>query len=469
MEEGSLPLLSERRPPVVDVTLAAKVVRKLDRRFLFLLVLVILIAYVNRISVSFAAQDLCTELHLTNAEYGRGVSLLYAGTLSTQLIGNVMLKRLGAPTWFAFLVFSWGCVALSLGFIQTATQFYVLQALLGVAEGGVFPAVWYIISLFYPEDHLTRAYGAIISAVYFSIPVSSSFSAGLLSLGTHAGVERWRLLFVVEGLVPIFFSLVLYCFLPASPETAPFLEAKEKEWITQKCDTLPDVHEVSFWQEVKLIFANGTWRICTLCVAIDFAIFNVVAFWAMLLVNDMLYGEDEDRGEDKESCGSDKGNAIVAGLVTAIPYSIAGMTCLLVRRYKIRNRSLFASIFYGIVGMTLVAWAYTPSSYAVSRFLLLICAITADGLTFSNVTGLAITTSDVSVRATASSLYNLLTSLGGVVSPIAFGKLMDVAGAEVAMSVSGGGYLLAALLIFSVRDPFVVEAMEENAAGSRMV
>ena len=467
-DEGSLPLLSKSRPTVVDSILASQVVRKLDRRFLPLLALIILIACVNRSSVGFAAQDLCTEFHLTNAEYGRGVSLHYAGYLSTQVIGNAMLRRFGAPNWFAFLAFTWGCVALSMGFIQTATQFYVLQTLLGAAQGGAFPAVWYTISVFYPEDHVTRAYGAVTAAMYLSIPVSSLLSAGLLSLGAYVGVERWRLLFVVGGLVPIFFSLVLYCLLPASPEAAPFLEAKEKEWIAQECDKESDAHGISFWNEAKSVFANRTWRICTICAAIDYAFSSAVVFWAMLLVHDMLYGEDEDR-EDKEGCGSHEGNEIVSVLMTAVPYLIAGTACLMGRRCEIRNRSLFASIFYSIVGITLLAWASTPSSYPVARFLLLICVFTVEGLTFSHITGLAITSNDVTVRSTASSLYNLLSFLGAVVSPIVFGKLVDVTGAEVAMSVSGGGYFLAALLVFSVRDPLVEEPTKENAAESSPV
>ena len=45
---------------------------------------------------------------------------------------------------------------------------------------------------------------------------------------------------------------------------------------------------------------------------------------------------------------------------------------------------------------------------------------------------------------------------------------MDVAGPEVAMSASGGGYLFIALLVFSVRDPFVEEATERRVARSSL-
>ena len=60
------------------------------------------------------------------------------------------------------------------------------------------------------------------------------------------------------------------------------------------------------------------------------------------------------------------------------------------------------------------------------------------------------------------SIYNVFTTLSAVVAPIVFGKLMDVAGPEVVMSASGGGYLFIALLVFSVRDPFVEEATERR-------
>ena len=225
----------------------------------------------------------------------------------------------------------------------------------------------------------------------FSIPISSPISAGLLSLGTYVGVERWRLLFIVGGLVPILFSPVLYSLLPDSPETASFLEAEEKRWIILEHDLQPDASGVSFWQEAKAVFANGTWRMCTFCSSIDFAIFNSVVFWATLLVIDMMYGEDEGEGEDEESCGSDNGNEVIAVLVTAIPYLIAGMACLL----GVAMTSEIVLCFHPSPTLSL-AWrcwhtAGTPSSYFLLRFLLLICAITADGLCFPHVVALAFT------------------------------------------------------------------------------
>ena len=445
--------------PVPYVPLAEDVarstVRKLDRRFLLFLTGVAFLSYVDRSNIGYAANDLCQELNLTNEEYGNGVSLFYAGYLLSQVAGNVMLKRFGPPAWISFLLFAWGCVAAALGFIQNTTQFYVLRFVLGVAEGGTFPAIWYTIPMFYPPDHVTNACSIVTSAVSFSIPLSSPLSAGLLSLGPYVHVEGWRLLFVVEGIMPMLYAIVLYLFFPSTPETASFLEAEEKEWLAAKQGKHDIDGNLPFWEEMKRVVTNRSWWMFTLCALINFGVNSVLMFWATLIIQDILYGEDDDDDEDSDTCGSEHANAALAILLTAIPFFVSGISCLLIRRFVVRHRTRVAAIICTIGGLMMIFWIGAQHTFFILGFLLLTCAITSGYVVFPFIIGLVITSCDASIHSVAASMCNTVATVGAIVFPMIFGRAMDRLGSDIAISMFGGFSLVIALIMINMKDPLL--------------
>ena len=56
-----------------------------------------------------------------------------------QVPSNLILLRLGAPTWLGVTIVAWGTVAALFAALRNATEFYVLRFLLGITECGAFP------------------------------------------------------------------------------------------------------------------------------------------------------------------------------------------------------------------------------------------------------------------------------------------------------------------------------------------
>lgn len=54
---------------------------------------------------------------------------------------QLLLMRVGAPRWLAFIVTTWGLTAMSFAFMTNRLQFFLLRMLLGMAESGAFPAM----------------------------------------------------------------------------------------------------------------------------------------------------------------------------------------------------------------------------------------------------------------------------------------------------------------------------------------
>lgn len=48
----------------------------------------------------------------------------------------MVIRRVGARYWLAFLIVSWGCIVLGIGFIDDWRSLIVLRTFLGVFEAG---------------------------------------------------------------------------------------------------------------------------------------------------------------------------------------------------------------------------------------------------------------------------------------------------------------------------------------------
>jgi hypothetical protein len=63
--------------------------------------------------------------------------------LPRQLPSNWLLVRFGGPRWLGLVCIAWGVIASSFAFVRGVRSFLALRLLLGVAEAGAFPGVWW--------------------------------------------------------------------------------------------------------------------------------------------------------------------------------------------------------------------------------------------------------------------------------------------------------------------------------------
>src|ERR1700753_2795112 len=98
--------------------------RRLGWRLLRLLILIFLVAFIDRQNVGFAKLQMLTDLHLSETSYGFGASLFFLGYVLFEVPSCLALQRLVARIWLARLIFSWGVVTLLLACASSVTMFY---------------------------------------------------------------------------------------------------------------------------------------------------------------------------------------------------------------------------------------------------------------------------------------------------------------------------------------------------------
>jgi fucose permease len=123
------------------------IVRRVAFRFIPFLMACYVVAWLNRVNLSFAALQMNKDLGLTETAYGLGAGLFFVTYCLCEIPSNLLLHKFGASRWIARIMLTWGVLAVATAFIRGPMSFYVMRLLLGAAEAGFYPGVLYFFTL----------------------------------------------------------------------------------------------------------------------------------------------------------------------------------------------------------------------------------------------------------------------------------------------------------------------------------
>jgi MFS family permease len=147
------------------VTLEERAFRKVTRRLIPFLFLIYVVAYLDRVNVSFAQLQLEDDLDFSDTIFGLGAGIFSLGYVIFGVPSNLALARFGARRWLATIMVAWGVISASMMFIDGPASFYALRFLLGAAEAGFFPGIILFLTWWFPEQQRTPALALFFTAV----------------------------------------------------------------------------------------------------------------------------------------------------------------------------------------------------------------------------------------------------------------------------------------------------------------
>src|SRR3979411_1562555 len=155
----------------MDRTLERSTMRKVYLRLLPFAILSYVLAYIDRINVSFAGLTMRGDLEMSAGTFGFAVGLFYWGYFIFEVPSNVILEKIGAKIWIARIMITWGIISTAFMFtnqihwVVIATMFnctvseftfYFLRFLLGVAEAGFFPGIILYLTYWFPASRRAK-------------------------------------------------------------------------------------------------------------------------------------------------------------------------------------------------------------------------------------------------------------------------------------------------------------------------
>ncbi|CEQ41384.1 SPOSA6832_03073, partial [Sporobolomyces salmonicolor] len=143
------------------------------------------------------------------------------------------------------------------GLCQNFGDLVAARFFLGLLEGGVFPGLVLYLSMFYRRHELQTRISLFFSAASLSGAFSGLLAAAIINLNGKGGQAGWRWIFYLEGLFTALFGIVLFFFLPRTPQHSRFLTPSQKAHIARRLalDAPPgaaDSGDQFSWSEVRM-------------------------------------------------------------------------------------------------------------------------------------------------------------------------------------------------------------------------
>jgi ACS family tartrate transporter-like MFS transporter len=210
---------------------AAATIRRTKLRLLTPLLALLFLSTVDRANISFAALQMNAELGLTARSYGFGVGIFFVGYILIQWPSLWLLQRIGMRRWVCACAGVWGFAAAGLAFVDSATTFYALRLLLGIAEGGFAPGVMFYLAQWIPARYRAGAIATFMLAVPVSVICGGPLAGWLMSVDNPVEWPGWRWMLFIEGVPTIALALLALWLLPDRPRDASWLAPEQQRWI----------------------------------------------------------------------------------------------------------------------------------------------------------------------------------------------------------------------------------------------
>jgi ACS family hexuronate transporter-like MFS transporter len=168
---------------------------RLDLRWYFvvLVTLAIAISYFDRQTISVAIAAIQRTIPISNQQFSYLQTAFLLAYAALYVIGGRLLDRIGTRRGFLLIMFWWSIACMLHGFATGFAWLLVMRFLLGMGEGGAFPAATRVISEWLPPHERATAMGFINAGT----AVGSLLAPPLI--GVVLIYSGWRVVFFAAG------------------------------------------------------------------------------------------------------------------------------------------------------------------------------------------------------------------------------------------------------------------------------
>ncbi len=219
-----------------DTALDDTVFRKVFRRLMWFLFILLVVSFMDRINIAFAALTMNKDLGLTAAAYGLSLTVFYAAYTVCEIPSNLALARFGARLWITRIMITWGIASAATVFAVGMWSLYGIRAVVGAAEAGFLPGILLYLTYWFPRSCRARANALFVMGIPATIAIASTLSGFILQMHGFLGLAGWRWLFLLEGLPAVILGVVCFFYLDDGPAVASWLSNDEKREIASRLE-----------------------------------------------------------------------------------------------------------------------------------------------------------------------------------------------------------------------------------------
>ncbi|MFM0077051.1 MFS transporter [Paraburkholderia sediminicola] len=318
---------------------------KVERRLIPFLMLIFLVAFLDRANVGFAKGDLQIYVGISDSVFALGAGLFFITYALLEVPSTMMMHKMGARFWMSRIMVTWGLASAALMFTKGPLSFYALRLLLGAAEAGLFPAAIYYMGCWFPDKSRGKAIGYFFVAAPIALVVGGPVSGLLLGLNGFFSLAGWQWMFLIEGLAACVVGFWAYWYMDDTPAKARWLSDEERSALVDRlaleASSKAGEKAPPSWRQI--LADSKVWRATAVHFFGQVASYGVV-FYLPAQVSALL----------------GKKMGLEVGLVSAIPWAVAGAACIWLPTLadRINRHRAMSVILFTVGGLSLALTAY---------------------------------------------------------------------------------------------------------------
>lgn len=220
-------------------------------------VLIYVVAYMDRMNISLAlAGGIGRDLYLSTTGSGLAAGVFFVGYMLLQVPAGHIAEHFSAKKYVLWSILAMGAVSLLTGFVRNAGELMAMRFLLGVAEGGIYPALLIVVSKWFPARELGRANAIFLTSLPLSTVLTNPLSGWMVSR------YDWRWMFFLEGGLSLLLVLLWLPMISDHPGEAKWISPEERAYLEETLASERLASERQFQSDgtqwsYKQLLANG--------------------------------------------------------------------------------------------------------------------------------------------------------------------------------------------------------------------
>lgn len=174
------------------------------------------------------------DINLNDDEYANLISIFFVGYILCEIPSNMILAKLPRPSYYVpTIMLIWGSVLCAMSQVQNYAGIMACRFFLGCFEAGLVPGVLFIMTTWYKKAEIGKRFCFFWSALCVAGALSGLLAGAIIgSLEGARGMEGWRWLFLIEGIMTVGTAIIVKFILLEYPWTSTRLSLDERQLAT---------------------------------------------------------------------------------------------------------------------------------------------------------------------------------------------------------------------------------------------
>ncbi|EIM21215.1 MFS general substrate transporter, partial [Wallemia mellicola CBS 633.66] len=209
--------------------LVKRLKRRIDWHIVPALFLLFCVNFLDRVNIGQAKlEGLLTDIHINDYQFEICLTVFYVSYIASEIPLNMLTKKIGPQWTIPLMAVSWSIVCTLTGIIQNYAGLIAVRWFLGLTEGGMFHGMLIILIAWYPRKNQAIRITIIYLGSQLAGAFGGIFSYVLALMRGVGGLEGWRWIYIIEGLLSFIVAMGSFFFIQDFPDKSKLLNEDEK-------------------------------------------------------------------------------------------------------------------------------------------------------------------------------------------------------------------------------------------------